>query len=104
VELPLWRVDREGRRHRAFLHDLEMDGTLYPRALMMTALARLGLCDLFIHGTGGGRYDQVTERWMYEWLKVKLAPMAVATASIHLPFKSVQTTGVQAARIAYRRT
>ncbi len=103
VEIPLWRVDHEGRRHRAYSHDLEMDGTFYPRALMMTALARLGLCDLFIHGTGGGRYDRVTEQWIYEWLKVKLAPMAVATASIHLPFRSVQTAGVQAARSAYRR-
>jgi hypothetical protein len=32
-----------------------------PRALTNTLFARLFLCDLFIHGIGGGKYDELTD-------------------------------------------
>ena len=35
---------------------------LRPRALAITLFARLVLSDLFIHGIGGAKYDQVTDR------------------------------------------
>lgn len=43
---------------------------------------RLGACDLFIHGTGGGAYDLVTEDWIGAWLGRPLAPAAVVTATV----------------------
>jgi len=91
VELPLWRMpSAPGRARRAVWSDelasVKME-ELSPRALAMTALVRMGLCDLFIHGTGGGVYDRITERWLGEWLGGEpLAPTAVVTATRYLPF------------------
>jgi hypothetical protein len=50
----------------------------------MTALLRLAGCDLFIHGTGGGEYDHITEAWIGAWLGEALAPTAVVTATLRL--------------------
>lgn len=89
VEIPLWRIDDEGRRIRAWDDDLERFAAgeirLMPRALLMTALLRLGTCDLFIHGLGGGTYDHAMERWIRAWLSLDVAAMAVATATLTLP-------------------
>jgi hypothetical protein len=66
-ELPLWKIDREGRRARAHAKDLGAEPgahDLRPRALLMTALLRTAACDLFIHGTGGFAYDRITTEWL----------------------------------------
>lgn len=129
VELPLWviePVDRDGplddqaaagwRRRRATWRDLldlvEADGSgrlnapalargvvLVPRALLMTGLVRFAVCDLFIHGMGGGVYDRIAERWFADpqagWSgpdgkaggpPATLAPMTVVSATLWLPF------------------
>ena len=87
-EVPLWRLER-GRNERERVV-VAADGTLptgliAPRAFLMTAFARLALCDLFVHGTGARRYERVTEDWIRRWLGVELAPMVVATATLKLP-------------------
>lgn len=85
VELPLWRIDANGRRHPAWHSDLDdADIILWPRALMMTGFARFCLCDLFIHGLGGAAYDRITEQWWRDWLKVELAPMVTVSATMWL--------------------
>lgn len=93
VELPLWRV-REGRA-RAPVRAADLASIpaeqLAPRALLMTALVRLDLCDLFVHGSGGALYDRVTERWIADWLGETLAPTAVASADLLLPLASDDT-------------
>ncbi len=101
VELPLWVLEWERPRRRVFadLADAQAvltteDGrpvdragqTLAPRALLLTALMRDGLCDLFIHGAGGCAYDRVTEAWLSDWLGVRLAPKALVTATMTLDF------------------
>jgi hypothetical protein len=87
-ELPLWRLDPGGARHRVFAADLRSTprDALAPRALLMTALLRLAGSDLFIHGTGGGVYDTITEQWIRAWLGEELAPVAVVSATRTLPF------------------
>lgn len=87
-EVPLW-VLRDGVRKPAFARDLETctPDELAPRGLTMTGLMRLGACDLFIHGLGGGVYDQVTDRWLEGWLGEgpgALAPSVVVSATIRL--------------------
>ncbi|MBL9148033.1 MAG: hypothetical protein JNM94_05000 [Phycisphaerae bacterium] len=85
-ELPLWRIEAgNGARARVRADETGDTRSLAPRAFLMTALVRLAACDLFIHGTGGGRYERVTEAWIREWLGVELAPMSVATATLRLP-------------------
>ncbi len=99
VELPLWAVCWNQPRRRVFadLADSEpifvfengelVDRdtyTLLPRALLLTAVMRSSLCDLFIHGTGGLTYDMITERWWESWTGKSLSPMAGATANLYL--------------------
>jgi hypothetical protein len=112
VEAPRWRVGPDGVRRRAFDHDaeawLEAGATpgiaLMPRALCMTALVRLGMCDLFVHGTGGANYDRAMERWIGDWLGAVPAPIAVASATLLLPLGAAGSAGTVAeARRALRR-
>lgn len=91
IELPVWRIDETGRRQRVALGDLR-DRTfelasLRPRALLMTAIMRLAVCDLFIHGTGGLKYDRVMEQWVGGWLDLHPTPVTMATVDLRLPLR-----------------
>ncbi|UCD76313.1 MAG: hypothetical protein JSV91_05195 [Phycisphaerales bacterium] len=112
VELPLWRIREDGRRMRAYDNDVQrvVEGDveaplLLPRALFMTALVRLGMCDLFVHGTGGANYDRAMEVWVKDWLGLQAAPIAVATATLRLDLAPPQgdLLDVEAATHAARR-
>ncbi|MDZ4753220.1 MAG: hypothetical protein SGJ11_01830 [Phycisphaerae bacterium] len=83
-ELPLWRLTATGRLP---VRADNGTGPLAPRALFMTAITRIALCDLFVHGTGGARYERLTEAWIRAWLGIELAPMSVATATLRLPLE-----------------
>ena len=92
VELPLWVVDEVGRRRRATDRDVgtwdsppAAPARLLPRALLLTALVRLGVCDVFIHGTGGAAYDRAMELWVQRWLGIQPSPCGIATATLRLP-------------------
>ncbi len=110
VEVPLWRIRSDGSRMRAYDNDIQNwlagdDITLMPRALFMTALIRLVMCDLFIHGTGGANYDRAMERWIRDWLSVQVNPIAVVTATLRLSLMdraSMPAADVETARHAYR--
>lgn len=58
---------------------------LRPRALTTTLFARMFLGDLFIHGIGGGKYDQVTERIAAAFYGCPLPQGAVVTGTWRLP-------------------
>lgn len=88
IELPLWVMPdtpNQSRRkaNRADL-DLLPNHRFAPRALTMTALLRTHGCDLFIHGTGGARYDKITELWIRDWMGSDLAPTGLASADLTL--------------------
>jgi hypothetical protein len=68
---------------------------LRPRALLTTMYARLILSDLFIHGTGGARYDQLTDRIISEFFGMSPPPVGQATATLHLPFSGLSTAQTQ---------
>ena len=94
VELPLWRMPVSTGRARRAVYSDELASIpmreLAPRALLMTALVRQTMCDLFIHGLGGGVYDQITDLWFQAWMPgTTLALTAIATATRHLPFEGV---------------
>lgn len=83
-ERPLWRL-RDGYA-RTPVSDSTFDQfSTAPRALLMSGICRAFLSELFIHGSGGWSYDQVTEAWFREWLQIELNPMARASASVYLP-------------------
>lgn len=69
--------------------DFQADGVcIRPRALLTTMYLRLIVSDFFIHGIGGGKYDQLTDSILAEFFGVQPPPMAVATATEHLPLDS----------------
>lgn len=66
--------------------DLLAEGVmLRPRALLTTMYLRMMVADLFVHGIGGGKYDQVTDCIIEEFFGLKPPPLAVATATMKLP-------------------
>lgn len=96
-ELPLWRITPKGVRRAVMINeldDVESQGeTLAPRALLMTAIMRLGVSDVFVHGRGGWVYDRVMERWIEDWLSATPMPMTMATADLYLPFDDLPAPG-----------
>jgi len=87
-ELPFWRL--EGNARVPVIVQSDQSGfdrtNLIPRGLMMTAIMRAYLCDLFIHGTGGYEYDRITEHWLNDWQGRELAPITAASATMMLDF------------------
>lgn len=57
-----------------------------PRALTLTAFARLAVTDLFIHGIGGGRYDRATDAIVRAFFGIAPPLYATVTATLFLPF------------------
>lgn len=107
IELPFWLVVG-GRRQALFMGadgsrfyagggdagpvPLDPDDPVFtamgirPRALALTAFARLVVSDLFIHGVSGGRYDRATDAVVKAFYRVSPPAYATVTATLHLPF------------------
>ena len=79
-ELPLWQGETNANVTTNF-EDLR------PRALLLTLLARLAIGDLFVHGTGGSRYDNIMEQWLFDWLGVYPCNTTMTTATLKLPLE-----------------
>jgi hypothetical protein len=65
------------------LADLGM--RLRPRALITTMFARLFLCDLFIHGIGGAKYDQLTDVLIQRFFGFTAPSFLTVSATAKLP-------------------
>lgn len=63
----------------------ENDLRLAPRALTLTTVLRLLLADQFVHGIGGGRYDQVTDQLIQRHFGLDPPRFAVTTATMYFP-------------------
>lgn len=55
------------------------------RALITTLFARLFLSDLFLHGIGGGKYDELTDRIIERYWNLPTPSFLVLTATCRLP-------------------
>jgi hypothetical protein len=58
-----------------------------PRALMTTLWARMALSDLFIHGIGGAKYDEVTDRLIERFWGIAPPRFLVVSATLRLPIE-----------------
>lgn len=56
-----------------------------PRALMTTMFSRMFLSDLFIHGIGGAKYDELTDALVQRFFGRSAPNFLVVTATAHLP-------------------
>ena len=55
-----------------------------PRALMTTLFLRCFVADLFVHGIGGGAYDELTDAIIFSWLGMEPPEYITCSASLHL--------------------
>ncbi len=58
---------------------------LRPSALSTTLFARVFLADLFIHGIGGAKYDEVTDALMADFFGIAPPPYMTLSGTLHLP-------------------
>ncbi|GMU32922.1 MAG: hypothetical protein AMXMBFR20_07940 [Planctomycetia bacterium] len=58
---------------------------LRPRALAQTLFVRLVCCDLFIHGVGGAKYDQITDDLIQRFYNIDPPAFACVSATLRLP-------------------
>ncbi|HUS39330.1 MAG TPA: hypothetical protein VMX74_07770, partial [Pirellulales bacterium] len=65
---------------------------LRPRALVTTMFARLLLCDLFIHGIGGAKYDQLTDALIDRFFGVSPPRFMTLSGTQRLPIEFTPTT------------
>ena len=79
--------DSDGEKVAAALHEwlLKQQLRISPRALTLTTFLRLLVVDQFVHGIGGGRYDQVTDRLLASHFGIEPPRFAVATATLFFP-------------------
>ena len=85
IALPL-SADRKADQAVDRLSELASKGIkLRSRALITTLWARLVLGDLFIHGIGGAKYDQVTDALIARFFGLAPPDFLVLSATLHLP-------------------
>jgi hypothetical protein len=72
---------------------------LRTRALATTLFARLVLGDLFLHGIGGAKYDQVTDRLMAQLFDVEPPEYMTISATIKLPIERPSLDSSDQARL-----
>ena len=110
IELPLWHL-RDGGRTTVWARTgavpaLVADGDVLcelgecgeavetimgsqlvpaPKALTLTMFTRLLVADFFIHGVGGGKYDQVTDDVFRRFFGIEPPAYAVASMTVYLP-------------------
>jgi hypothetical protein len=70
------------------------------RALSTTLWARLALGDLFVHGIGGAKYDQVTDRLIERFFNLVPPGILVVSATLYLPVAVPQDTAGRVAAFA----
>jgi hypothetical protein len=102
VELPLGPDDNP-EPAVARLEELERQGVkVRSRALITTLWSRLVLSDLFLHGIGGGRYDQVTDALVAEFFDLEPLRFMVVSATLHLPIAHRTTTADDLRTVQHR--
>lgn len=62
---------------------------LRPRALNTTIFLRLLVSDLFVHGVGGGKYDELTDEIIFRLFKIPPPAFAILSATVQLPTPAV---------------
>jgi len=101
-ELPLGATcgDQRGVEGLAALADQGIK--LRTRALMTTLFARLLLGDLFLHGIGGAKYDEVTDLLFRRFYGVEPPGYLVVSATLELPIPHQQVREEDARRVRGR--
>jgi hypothetical protein len=93
-ETPIGRLLQQSASAEELGLELEPGWKLRPRALLTTLFARLCLADLFIHGIGGAKYDEITDQIIRQFFGIEPPAYLTVTATLRLP---LPLSGVQGA-------
>lgn len=81
-----WSFRAPAGRLGAALGELSASGVaIRPRALVTTLYARLVLSDLFLHGIGGAKYDEITDRLAHDFCHWTPPAYLTLSATFRLP-------------------
>lgn len=64
---------------------------LRPKAVLLTLFTRLFLVDWFVHGTGGARYEYITDHILEGYYGIRALGFGVATVTAVLPLADTKT-------------
>jgi len=84
-EMPFWEQSPGGRRKLVLRPGESLPPEIRPRALTLTLFARLVLGDFFLHGIGGGKYDEATDGIIRTHYGIEPPAYQVVSATLHLP-------------------
>jgi hypothetical protein len=99
---PALRTDTPAAMVRSWL-ELERGGMkVRTRALSLTLFCRLCLADLFVHGLGGGKYDEVTDAITRRFFRVEPPAFMVVTGTLRLPLPLHDVNDDDPRRLAWR--
>lgn len=84
IELPLQGGRVTSATHDAWRVAAQQGIKIRPRALVTTMFARLLLCDLFLHGIGGAKYDQLTDAIIERFFRIPPPAFLAVTATVQL--------------------
>jgi hypothetical protein len=71
------------------------------RALTTTLYARMFLADLFVHGIGGGKYDELTDELIRRFYRCEPPIYLVLSATLWLPLPRFAVTAKDGRRLAH---
>lgn len=81
-----WQHEIQGQHWSSAIDDLQQSGVaIRPRAITTTLFSRMVLCDLFIHGIGGAKYDEITDQLFMDFWQVPPPQFMTLTATVMLP-------------------
>jgi hypothetical protein len=72
------------------------------RALVTTMFARLFVSDVFIHGLGGAKYDEITDEIIRRFWRIEPPRFIVLSGSLRLPFRCTRREVIELDKL--RRT
>jgi hypothetical protein len=85
--LPLAATASSGYDAVEALQNMQQSGVRFrTRALTTTLFARLCLSDLFIHGIGGAKYDEMTDQIISRFYGIRPPSFHTITATLHMDF------------------
>jgi hypothetical protein len=94
-----WSARLETRRlEEQILGLLCSEICLRTRALTTTLFSRLVACDLFLHGIGGAKYDELTNELARQFFRLELPDFMTLTATIRLAGHERPVTGQDVVR------
>ncbi len=96
VSLSNWREQFAGAHTDGSLCNV---WKIRPRALMLTIWARLMLADLFIHGIGGAKYDEISDVILKNYYRIDPPQFACVTATLHIGLPESDATPEELLRL-----